>query len=205
MQRLRSTDTRALLARTSAVARALAPIALLVLVVLVVAACVPQAGGSTAPGASATIHPTQTPLVPAKPGADPISLLAWLFTPIFQVLFITLVAIDQVVHDIGISIDTGAPEGAESGVIHPQQIFVYDNYPGGIGFSAPLFRLHHELLEATRRLISECPCENGCPGCVGPIGNTGPLAKTAALRILDLLMQPAFDSARAKPLEAKTA
>ena len=48
--------------------------------------------------------------------------------------------------------------------------------------------MHHELLDATRRLIAECECENGCPGCVGPVGNTGPLAKTAALRILDLLL-----------------
>ena len=48
-------------------------------------------------------------------------------------------------------------------------------------------------------------CESGCPGCVGPVGNTGPLAKTAALRILDLLLVPAFDSAQAKALEAKSA
>ena len=41
--------------------------------------------------------------------------------------------------------------------------------------------MHHELLDGTRRLIAECECENGCPGCVGPVGNTGPLAKTAAL------------------------
>ena len=80
-------------------------------------------------------------------------------------------------HDIGISLDTGERTGP--------RVFVYDNYPGGIGFSEPLFRMHHELLEATRRLIAECECENGCPGCVGPIGNTGPLAKAAALRILD--------------------
>ena len=39
-----------------------------------------------------------------------------------------------------------------------------------------------------RRLIAECECESGCPGCVGPIGNTGPLAKTAALRILDSVL-----------------
>ena len=82
-------------------------------------------------------------------------------------------------HDIGISIDTEEQS---------PRIFVYDNYPGGIGFSAPLYRMHEELLVATQRLIAECPCENGCPGCVGPIGNTGPLAKTAALRILDLLL-----------------
>jgi DEAD/DEAH box helicase domain-containing protein len=84
-------------------------------------------------------------------------------------------------HDIGISIDAGDPDGASP------RIFIYDNYPGGIGFSTPLFRMHDELLEGTRRLIAECDCESGCPGCVGPVGDTGPLAKSAALRILNLL------------------
>src|SRR4051812_9885949 len=82
-------------------------------------------------------------------------------------------------HDVGISIDTEEQS---------PRIFIYDNYPGGIGFSMPLYRMHDELLDATRKLIAECPCENGCPGCVGPIGNTGPLAKIAAQRILDLLL-----------------
>jgi DEAD/DEAH box helicase domain-containing protein len=84
-------------------------------------------------------------------------------------------------HDIGISIDAGDPDGSTP------RIFIYDNYPGGIGFSRPLFRMHDELLEGARRLIAECECENGCPGCVGPVGNTGPLAKAAALRILNFL------------------
>ena len=92
-------------------------------------------------------------------------------------------------HDIGISIDTGDADGFPSAAANPQKIFVYDNYPGGIGFSAPLFQMHRELLTGTRRLIAECQCENGCPGCVGPIGNTGPMAKAAALRILDLLLE----------------
>jgi len=100
-------------------------------------------------------------------------------------------------HDVGISIDSDDTSENPAPSVTKARIFVYDNYPGGIGFSAPLFRMHHELLEATRRLVSECPCESGCPGCVGPVGNTGPLAKTAALRILDLLLAPA--------LEAKTA
>ncbi|MEQ1868992.1 MAG: DEAD/DEAH box helicase [Vicinamibacterales bacterium] len=82
-------------------------------------------------------------------------------------------------HDIGLSIDTESQN---------PRVFVYDNYPGGIGFSEPLYRMHRELLAGTRRLIAECECENGCPGCVGPIGNTGPLAKSAALRILDLVL-----------------
>jgi DEAD/DEAH box helicase domain-containing protein len=91
-------------------------------------------------------------------------------------------------HDIGISIDTGDE------MDRTPRVFVYDNYPGGIGFSQPLFRLHQPLLEGTRRLIAECSCENGCPGCVGPSGNTGPLAKAVALRILDRLLEQAADT-----------
>jgi DEAD/DEAH box helicase domain-containing protein len=94
-------------------------------------------------------------------------------------------------HDIGISIDTGDRDLVTGGVANPQKIFIYDNYPGGIGFSRPLYGMHDELLTSTRRLIAECPCENGCPGCVGPIGDTGPLAKAAALRILNLLIADA--------------
>ena len=95
-------------------------------------------------------------------------------------------------HDIGISIETADPAEAQAATARPlaAKIFIYDSYPGGIGFSEPLFRMHDELLAATRSLIAECPCEHGCPGCVGPIGHTGPLAKAAALRILDLLIAP---------------
>jgi DEAD/DEAH box helicase domain-containing protein len=105
-------------------------------------------------------------------------------------------------HDIGISIDEPEREsldqehgealerrrGEGGSAERASRIFVYDNYPGGIGFSAPLYEMHDELLASTRRLIAECPCEIGCPGCVGPVGSTGALAKTAALRILDLLV-----------------
>jgi len=97
-------------------------------------------------------------------------------------------------HDVGISIDSDDTSENPAPSVTKARIFVYDNYPGGIGFSAPLFRMHHELLDATRKLISECQCESGCPGCVGPVGNTGPLAKTAALRILDLLLIPSIEA-----------
>ena len=90
-------------------------------------------------------------------------------------------------HDIGISIDA-VSESPESARASDQRIFVYDNYPGGIGFSEPLYRMDVELLAGTRRLIAECGCDNGCPACVGPVGYTGPLAKAAALRILDLML-----------------
>src|SRR3984885_14349428 len=47
-------------------------------------------------------------------------------------------------------------------------LYLYDAYPGGIGFSEPLFRIHDILLRRTRELILGCPCEQGGPPCVGP-------------------------------------
>jgi hypothetical protein len=49
-------------------------------------------------------------------------------------------------------------------------LYLYDAYPGGIGFSEPLFRVHGILLRRTRELILGCPCKQGCPSCVGPAG-----------------------------------
>ncbi|HEV1993423.1 MAG TPA: DEAD/DEAH box helicase [Candidatus Acidoferrum sp.] len=66
-------------------------------------------------------------------------------------------------------------------------LYLFDAYPGGIGFSEPLFRTHALLVQKTRELISACPCEQGCPSCVGPAGDLAPRAKEAALAILDRL------------------
>jgi len=63
-------------------------------------------------------------------------------------------------------------------------LYLYDAYPGGIGFSQPLYRTHSLLLSKTRELIAACPCENGCPSCVGPVGERGERTKEAALAIL---------------------
>jgi YidC/Oxa1 family membrane protein insertase len=77
---------------------------LLALVVLVVAACgSPAVVPGSSPGASATASPIP-PLTPAEPGADPVSLLAWLFNPIFQALFILLVWVETITGDIGLAI-----------------------------------------------------------------------------------------------------
>jgi DEAD/DEAH box helicase domain-containing protein len=101
-------------------------------------------------------------------------------------------------HDIGLSVDggsldrttrTGGLGGVPEALASEPNVFIYDNYPGGIGFSRPLFEMHTLLLERTRELIGGCPCECGCPSCVGPEGNTGPHAKQVASRILDHLLQ----------------
>src|SRR5687767_9227251 len=85
--------------------------------------------------------------------------------------------------DIGLSVNAGETDGDDT-----PRIFLYDAYPGGIGFSAPLWSMQNELLVQTSALIASCDCETGCPMCVGPIGETGPLAKKVALRMLEHLL-----------------
>jgi DEAD/DEAH box helicase domain-containing protein len=74
-------------------------------------------------------------------------------------------------------------QNLKSKIFEPN-IYLYDKYPGGVGLSEPLFRLCDSLLEKTLRLISNCPCANGCPSCVGPIGEVGEKGKEVALEIL---------------------
>jgi DEAD/DEAH box helicase domain-containing protein len=67
-------------------------------------------------------------------------------------------------------------------------VFVYDAYPGGMGLSEPLYRLHDKLLAESRALVAACPCDEGCPSCVGPAGEAGSRGKEVALRILDAVL-----------------
>jgi DEAD/DEAH box helicase domain-containing protein len=66
-------------------------------------------------------------------------------------------------------------------------LYIYDAYPGGIGFSEPLYRSCHTLLNRTLELISACLCENGCPSCVGPTADRNERTKKVALEILGRL------------------
>ncbi len=83
------------------------PALLIVAMVLVVAACVPGAAQSLAPGQTPAPTPLPSaahPLTPAPLEANPFGLLAWAFTPIFQAFFITLVLLDQLTGNIAIAI-----------------------------------------------------------------------------------------------------
>ncbi|MCF7740338.1 MAG: DEAD/DEAH box helicase [Candidatus Marinimicrobia bacterium] len=66
-------------------------------------------------------------------------------------------------------------------------IFLYDNYPGGIGFTPLLFDSHEEMLDETMKMLTSCSCENGCPSCVGPTKEVGKNSKHIAIAILELL------------------
>jgi DEAD/DEAH box helicase domain-containing protein len=67
-------------------------------------------------------------------------------------------------------------------------LYLYDNYPGGIGQSAALYKLAPRLLDGAAKLLAACPCEAGCPSCVGPVGEVGERGKEVAERILKELL-----------------
>lgn len=46
-------------------------------------------------------------------------------------------------------------------------IFLYDHYPGGIGLAEKLYGRKAELLERSQQMMAQCPCEDGCPSCIG--------------------------------------
>ena len=70
-------------------------------------------------------------------------------------------------------------------------LFLYDNYPGGIGISAPLFDDQAAIVAGAQQLVTACDCARGCPACIGPILASdevrGYSPKQVALSVLGLL------------------
>jgi len=46
-------------------------------------------------------------------------------------------------------------------------VFVYDRYPGGVGFAQTGYELMDQWLDLCGAIVRECPCDDGCPSCVG--------------------------------------
>ncbi len=66
-------------------------------------------------------------------------------------------------------------------------IYIYDSYPNGIGFSEVLYRKGAELMEEVLATIKNCDCPSGCPSCVGPPIRKGGEHKEAAKFIMSSL------------------
>jgi len=69
-------------------------------------------------------------------------------------------------------------------------VVLYDQVPAGIGFSQRLFEIHDEIISRAFELISVCPCNDGCPSCVGPGGEAGLGGKGETLAILERIKPP---------------
>jgi DEAD/DEAH box helicase domain-containing protein len=85
--------------------------------------------------------------------------------------------------------------GGLSTNLHPQTggatIFIYDGHPGGIGITRRGFDAFEALVDDAHRLVSECPCERGCPSCVQSpkCGNLNePLAKAGCVELMGRML-----------------
>jgi DEAD/DEAH box helicase domain-containing protein len=85
--------------------------------------------------------------------------------------------------------------GGVSTAEHPDTglptILIYDGHPGGAGFAERAFDAFGEWLDATRKAISSCGCERGCPACVqSPKCGNGndPLDKAGAVALLSMVL-----------------
>ncbi len=97
-------------------------------------------------------------------------------------------------------------------------LILYDRYPGGLGYCEKAYHQRTVLWRLCRQLVDECPCDQGCPSCVG-LPNLRPAIhsdpdlsrgypipdKRATQRLLALLVEAAesestsSDSLRARP------
>jgi DEAD/DEAH box helicase domain-containing protein len=64
-------------------------------------------------------------------------------------------------------------------------IYVYDNYPGGVGLSMKIMSYPYPLFEAALKQVNQCPCVSGCPSCTGPILEVGEKGKFFASILLE--------------------
>jgi hypothetical protein len=83
--------------------------------------------------------------------------------------------------DLGVSIGEEISRGLRC---FEPNLYLYDNYSGGIGQSQPLYRLVEQLLSRAEALIRDCPSESGCPSCAGPAGEVVEGGKKVALELL---------------------
>lgn len=85
--------------------------------------------------------------------------------------------------------------GGLSTALHPDtglaSVFVYDGVPGGVGIAQVGYEQAEGWWRATRDLLRDCPCAEGCPSCVqSPKCGSGnqPLSKDGALLLCDALL-----------------
>ena len=93
----------------------------------------------------------------------------------------------------------GSPRDPASEARFRPAVFLYDNYPGGIGFSAPLYEQRDAVVGGARDLVARCDCAHGCPACVGPILASdevrGYSPKSVTAMVLDTMLSHAVTHA----------
>ena len=86
--------------------------------------------------------------------------------------------------DIGVHYDPNSTLGAGQ-----PTVVLFDNIPGGLGLSENLYELHDCLITQGLETVGYCECEDGCPSCVGPVGEEASGGKAETLAILKALVK----------------
>ena len=73
-------------------------------------------------------------------------------------------------------------------------LYLYDSFPGGVGFARRIFEQFDEICGAARAHLRRCPCVKGCPSCVGAVADSGDTASKGAAWLLDRLGQAAGEA-----------
>jgi len=66
-------------------------------------------------------------------------------------------------------------------------VYLYDNFPGGVGLSWKFMNYPYPMIEGSLDLVKKCPCDIGCPSCVGPVLEVGENGKSYAIKLLEIL------------------
>ncbi len=67
-------------------------------------------------------------------------------------------------------------------------VYLYDNYPGGVGLSYKFMHNPEPILRAAWERVNQCTCRAGCPACVGPQLEVGEHGKELARTLLGMVL-----------------
>jgi DEAD/DEAH box helicase domain-containing protein len=68
-------------------------------------------------------------------------------------------------------------------------VYLYDNYPGGVGLSWKVMNHPDPIFRGALDLVKQCACEEGCPSCIGPPLEVGEQSKQLAIGLLEQVNQ----------------
>ncbi|MGI6643701.1 MAG: DEAD/DEAH box helicase [Bacillota bacterium] len=68
-------------------------------------------------------------------------------------------------------------------------VYFYDSYPGGVGLAERVYDLFPDLFRTAKDLLDSCKCQDGCPGCVGPVHEAGTGTKDLCRMVLERLIE----------------
>jgi DEAD/DEAH box helicase domain-containing protein len=74
-------------------------------------------------------------------------------------------------------------------------LYLYDAFPGGVGFARRIYDQFEEICASARKHLGICPCPQGCPSCTGPGTESGSTARDGAAWLLSRVLPAEADIA----------